>query len=763
MPEYVIPFERITRKDLPKVGGKNANLGEMLNKAKVPVPTGFAVTADAYRHFLRYNMLWPRIQKELDKIKDPNDTRALRAVGKKVRELILNAKMPEDLEKEILKAYETLSKKVGVKRAYVSVRSSATAEDLPGASFAGQQETYLNVVGGKNVVKKVQECYASLFTDRAIFYRIQKGFEHSKVYLSAGVQLMVDSLCSGVMFTLDVRNGDTTKVLIEGSWGLGEYIVQGKVTPDDFFVRKRDLRIVEKHVAEKRVMLVRKPGGGVVEKKVPEHMVNKPVLSDAQVKKLAEYGIRLEKHYGHPQDIEWAVDRRTNKIMILQSRPETVWSMKKGKAEEEIKGKVLLKGLAASPGIGAGKVRIVKSVKDVGKVRKGDVLVAWMTSPDMVPAMRKASAIVTDSGGVTSHAAIVSRELGIPCVVGTGNATKKLKEGQLVTVDGGKGIVLEGIVHVKEKEKKITNVPRTRTKVYVNLGVPEIAKEIAKKPCDGVGLMREEFILATYVKEHPLSLIEQGREKEFIDKLAKGISTVARAFHPRPVVLRLSDFKTNEYRELKGGEKYEPAEENPMLGWRGCSRYISPEYEPAFRLELKALKKVLKRWKNVHVMLPFPRTLHEVERVRQIMEEEDLRPGKDFKLWLMAEVPSNIFLADKFAELCDGFSIGSNDLTQLILGVDRDSQILGRMGLFDERNEAVKRAIKHLIKEAHKKGKTVSICGQAPSNYPEFTEFLVKQGIDSISVNPDAVERTKVLVHKIEKEVSKRARNRKKG
>ncbi len=757
MKEYTLPFEKITKKDLPKVGGKNANLGEMLNKAKIPVPTGFAVTAEAYQHFIRSNNLWPRIQKELDKIKNPNDTRTLKAVGKKIRTMILEARMPEDLKESIEKAYETLSKKEGIKKAYVSVRSSATAEDLPGASFAGQQETYLNVVGGKNVVKKVQECYASLFTDRAIFYRIQKGFDHSKVHLSAGVQLMVDSLCSGVMFTLDVRNGDTTKVLIEGAWGLGEYIVQGKVTPDDYFVDKKTMRIIEKSIPEKRIMLVRKKGGGVIQKKVPKSMVKKQVLSDAQVKELAKYGIKLEKHYKQAQDIEWAVDRQTNQLMILQSRPETVWSLKKARAEGTVAGKIILKGLSASPGIGAGKVKIIHSAKEIKKIRKGDILVTWMTSPDMVPAMRKASAIITDSGGMTSHAAIVSRELGIPCIVGTGNATKVLKEEQKVTVDGGKGLVLEGILKSHKEKKHEEPVPKTKTKVYVNLGVPEIAKEIAKKPADGVGLMREEFILATYVKEHPLSLIEKGEEKLFVDRLSKGVSMVAKAFYPRPVVLRLSDFKTNEYRELKGGGKYEPAEENPMLGWRGCSRYISPEYEPAFRLELKAVKKVLRRWKNVHIMLPFPRTVEEVKKVKEIMEEEGLKPGKDFKLWLMAEVPSNIFLADKFADLCDGFSIGSNDLTQLILGVDRDSQILGKMGLFDERNEAVKRAIKHLIKEAHKKGKTVSICGQAPSNYPEFTEFLVKHGIDSVSVNPDAVEKTKRIISRTEKGLKKHA------
>ncbi len=752
--KYVLFFDEITKEDVAKVGGKCANLGEMTSRVRVPVPYGFATTSDAYWLFLEENKLWPRIEKELSKIKNINDTKTLKQVGKKIRSMIIKARMPKVLEKEVKKAYEMLGKE------YVSVRSSATAEDLPGASFAGQQETYLNVKGEKKLLENIKKCYASLFTDRAIFYRQQKGFEHSKVALSVAVQRMVNSVCSGVMFTLDVRNGDSSKIVIEGSWGLGEYIVQGRVTPDNFIVRKKDLKIIEKHIADKPVML-KTTLRGVIEKKVPKKLRNKPVLSDSEIKKLAKYGLELEKHYEHAQDVEWAKDK-DGSLFILQTRPETVWSEKKEKEEEKISGKILLKGLPASPGIGAGKVKIIMDIKEVGRVRPGDVLVTTMTNPDMVPAMKKAEAIITDEGGVTSHAAIVSRELGIPCIVGTSTATNILKEGQPVTVDGERGFVYEGIIKAKVKKKEFKKV-KTKTKIYVNIGIPEIADKIAKKPADGVGLMREEFIIATYVKEHPLSLIEKGRQEFFVKKLAEGIEKVVKAFKPRPVILRFSDLKTNEYRELKNGEKYEPHEHNPMIGWRGCSRYISPEYEEAFRLELRAVKKVRKKYKNLWVMLPFVRTVDEVKKITRMMEEEGLKRSKDFKLFLMAEVPSNIFLADLFSQYCDGFSIGSNDLTQLILGVDRDSEILGRMGEFDERNLAVKRAIQHLIKTAHKYGKTVGICGQAPSEYPDFTEFLVMNYIDSISVNPDVVEKTRFIVHEAEKKRDEIAKHLKKS
>jgi len=744
---YVLRFHEIGKRDVAEVGGKCANLGEMVSKTNVPVPPGFAITSGAYDFFVKRNDLAKRIGLELKKVKNPNDTDKLSEVGKKVRGMITKAKIPKELEKAILESYHRLQKQTK-KKLFVAVRTSATSEDLPGASFAGQGETYLNVLGDKHLIESVKKCYASLYTNRFIFYRIQKGFSHQKISMSVGVQMMVESKASGVMFSLDVRNGNTDVVVIEGAWGLGEYIVKGKVTPDSFFIRKKDMAIVERKVNDKPVMLKNKIGGGTVEKKVPASLRKKPVISDSQARELAKYSMLLEKHYKIAQDSEWALDEKLNKLFLVQTRPETVWSERTKKGETrtiEIKTSIL-KGLAASPGLGAGKVKIVRNMKELSKIQKGDVLVTKMTSPDMVPAMSKASGIVTDDGGVTSHAAIVSRELGIPCVVGTGNATKLLKENQEITVDGSAGAVYNGLMRIEKKEEKIERGIKTRTHIYVNLGIPNEAEKIAKLPVDGVGLMREEFILATEIGEHPLAMIEQGRSEEFIEKLAKGIKTVAKAFYPRPVILRLSDLKTNEYRALKGGEKFEPEEQNPMIGWRGCSRYISPQYEPAFRLELKAVKRARAIFKNLHVMLPFSRTIAEVKRIEEIMKEEGLERGPSLKLWLMAEIPSNVFLVDKFSDYCDGFSIGSNDLTQLILGVDRDSEILGKMGEFDERNEAVKRAIKMLVDGAHKRGKTVSICGQAPSEYPEYAEFLVKLGITSISVNPDVIMRTRKLV-----------------
>jgi len=463
-------------------------------------------------------------------------------------------------------------------------------------------------------------------------------------------------------------------------------------------------------------MLYPLENGDVEDRPVPENQRDEPVLSDEQVIELAKYSIALEKHYDFPQDTEWGIDMNEGKIYILQTRPETAWAEKDVKKHKEIEGNVLLKGLAASPGAGAGKVKLILDIEDVKRVNEGDILVTTMTSPDMVPAMKKAAAIITDQGGVTSHAAIVSRELGIPCVIGTGEATKTLKEGQEVTVEGTTGKVFEGIIEIEDHEEEITDVPETKTKVYVNVGIPEIADKVAKKPADGVGLLREEFILATHVKIHPLKLIKDGKEEFFVSKLAEGIEKVAAAFNPRPVTLRLSDFKTNEYRELEGGAEFEPHEENPMIGWRGCSRYVSDTYKQAFLMELDAIKRVREKYKNINIMLPFVRTVDEIKEVKQMIEDKGLL--KDgCKFWMMAEVPCNIILADKFAEIVDGFSIGSNDLTQLVLGVDRDSQLLGKMGYFDEKNEAVKRAIACLIKEAHAKGKLVSICGQAPSNY----------------------------------------------
>ncbi|MGQ4833325.1 MAG: phosphoenolpyruvate synthase [Candidatus Asgardarchaeia archaeon] len=765
----VLWFEELDKNDIPLVGGKNANLGELMSKAKVPVPPGFAVTAYAYRRFIEDTGIRDEILR-IVKNTDVNNTEELENASKQIRKLIETTPMPDYIKNEIINAYEELCKREGADEVLVATRSSATAEDLPGASFAGQQETYLNV-GRADLLEKIQKCWGSLFTPRAIFYREEKGFEHDKVLISVAVQKMVDARTAGVMFTLHPSTGDRTKIMIEGSWGLGEAVVSGSVTPDTFVVDKQTMKIVQRHIASKKVQVIRDPKTGkTVKTKVPKNMQEKPSLSDEEVIELAKYGLKIENHYGRPMDIEWAIENGSNKIYILQARPETVFSeggSQEMKAAEElpetVEKKVLVQGLPASPGIAIGKVKVILDVKDIHQMREGEILVTTMTTPDWVPAMRKAAAIITDEGGFTAHAAIVSRELGIPCIVGTGNATKVLKTGQVVTVDAKRGVVYEGAVeeYVKKKKEEAAapatvaapSVPVTGTKIYINLGVPEKAEEYAKLPVDGVGLMREEFIVATYIGKHPMKLIEEGNEQVFIDKLAEGIATVARAFYPRPVVLRFSDFKTNEYRKLEGGEKYEIEEENPMLGWRGQSRYVDPDYEPAFRLELKAIKKVREEMKltNVWVMIPFVRTIDNLKKVLKIMEEEGLKRGPDFKVWLMAEVPSNIFLVDKFCEYIDGFSIGSNDLTQLILGVDRESGKLAY--LFDERNLAVRRAIKYLIKQAHKRGKTVSICGQAPSTKEGYLEFLVRSGIDSISVNPDVAIEARKKVAQIEQRI----------
>ena len=754
MSDFVKFFDELRKEDVPVVGGKNANLGEMTTKANVPVPFGFAVTANAYRLFIQENDIDDRISAEMAKFSDINDTRILQGVGKSIRDMIKGANMPQSLDQEIRTAYATLTQRLNAQDPFLAIRSSATAEDLPGASFAGQQETYLNVKGVDEVIQKTKECFASLFTDRAIYYRIKKGFDWSKVALSVAVQDMVNSKAAGVMFTLDVRNGDTSKVVIEGAWGLGEYVVQGTVTPDHWVVDKDSMRISETKISDKAIQLVRAPGKGNIEQKVMEEMRRVPCLSEAQVLELARHATNLEKHYGFPVDIEWALDTDDGKLYVTQCRPETGWTgQEKRAAVKKIDAKAILTGLAASPGVASGKVVKVVTLDDMHKVVKGDILVTRMTTPDMVPAMEKAAAIVTDEGGSTSHAAIVSRELGVPCVVGTSQATELLNDGDEVTVSGSEGKVFKGIMDIADETKEdYSNLPATKTKIYVNLGIPEKGEEFAQAPVDGVGLMREEFILATYVKEHPMSLIKQGRQQEFVDKLAEGIEKVAKAFNPRPVILRLSDFKTNEYREMKGGEEFEPHEDNPMIGWRGCSRYVSPEYKEAFLLELEAVKKArADGLSNIAVMLPFPRIVKEVKEIEGIMKEHGLERGPGLKLILMAEIPANIFLADRFSEYCDGFSIGSNDLTQLILGVDRDSETLGKMGYFDERNEAVLRAIEHLIRTAHEKGKTVGICGQAPSNYPDFAEFLVKCGIDSISVNHDVIAKTRRIVAEAEK------------
>ena len=766
-------FETINRKDVAIVGGKSSSLGEMTSKTAVPVPYGFATTAYAYRYFVEKSGLGKEIEALLTGLTDVENGPMLRQVSKQVREAIMAAQMPEDLAEAIRNAYHELGGKVGEDKPFVAVRSSATAEDLPDASFAGQQETYLNVHGADDVIAKVKECYASTFTDRAVYYRTKQGFDHLEVALSAVIQMMVFSKAAGVMFTVDVATGNDKNIMIEGAWGLGEYVVQGIVTPDSYMVDKKTLEITDQVVTEKKVQYVRLPGGGCEELPVPAELVNAPVLSPEKVRELAGYALAIEKHYGCYMDIEWGIDERDGKLWILQARPETVWSRRnKNAAPAEATSqlattserRVLVKGMPASPGLVSGIARVILDPSLIDSFHDGEILVTEMTAPDWVPAMKKAKAIVTDSGGMTCHASIVSRELGIPCVVGCKSrgtaATLGIKDGESITVDATHGIVYAGILEetVKKNNQPVQTVaaevfPVTGTKVYMNLGDPDLAEKYGVLPCDGIGLMREEFIWTTYIHEHPLYLIETGRSDVVVDQLAEGIQKVCQALSPRPVTLRFSDFKSSEYRDLKGGDKYEPHEPSALLGWRGASRYYDPKYIEAFRLEIKAVKKVREEYglKNLHVMIPFCRTVDEAAKVTALMAAEGLQRGPDFKVWLMAEIPANIILADQFNQFVDGYSIGSNDLTMLVLGCDRDNDTVSH--LFDERNLAVKRAIRHLIEVAHKGGKTVSICGQAPSVYPDFTEFLIRSGIDSISVNPDTVGFTKKLVAQVEQRV----------
>jgi len=778
---FILWFEESSKGDTSLVGGKAANLGEMIG-AGIPVPPGFTITAYAYRYFIQKTGIEEKIREILEAV-DYNDQVQLTEKADEVRQLFERTETPGDLEDVISNAYNDLSERLRTVDANVAVRSSATAEDLPGASFAGQQETYLNIRGRQNFLESVKDCWGSLFTPRATFYRHEKGFDHMQVALSVAVQKMVNAKCAGVMFTIHPATGDRSKIVIEGNWGLGESVVSGSVTPDTFLVDKQTKNVVDRKIAKKAVEYVRDPSTGkTIHRQVPDARQNVACLTDEEIVRLTDLGLRIEDHYGSAQDIEWSIDRDLpfpQNVFIVQSRPETVWSVKKAGAEEAAQAaaqptqattekKVVIKGLPASPGMAAGPAQVILDVSQIGRVKEKDILVTKMTAPDWVPAMRKAAAIVTDEGGMTCHAAIVSRELGIPCIVGTEKATTTIQDGRSYTIDATTGTVYEGIVAglVPTKPAKAAEAvtivqpyaaPTTATKIYMNLGVPEKIHDYANLPFDGIGLMRVEFIMASYIGEHPNYLIETGQQQKFIDKMADGMATVARAIQPRPVVVRFSDFKTNEYRELKGGEKYEPQEGNPMLGWRGVSRYISKEYEKAFRLECAAMKKVRDEWglKNVWAMLPFVRTTWEVEKCLQIMKEEGLERGRDFKVWLMAEVPSIIFMAEDFSRLCDGFSIGSNDLTQLILGTDRDSAILPNIDsrYFDERDPAVKTAVKRLIETAHREGVTCSICGQGPSVYQEFAAFLVESGIDSLSVNPDTVVDTRRSIASVEQKI----------
>jgi len=740
----IVWFNEVTKEDVPSVGGKGANLGEMTN-AGIPVPPGFIVTASAYFDFLEQTKTSNKIRNPLKSL-DVNDSKKLQQVAKEVQQVILNAPMPAELATSIKNAY----RKMGM--GLVAVRSSATAEDLPEASFAGQQRTFLNVQGEDEVVAAVQDCWASLFESRAIFYREEQNFDHFQVGIAVPVQRMVQAESAGVMFTLEPHTSDTSKIAIEAILGLGEMIVSGDVTPDEYIISKDSLKIVSKQIKQQEWKLIRNDGGKGEEANVkvvltPEEQARQKI-DDDDIITLATIGKRLEEHYQYPQDTEWAKEK--GEIFIVQTRPVTsIKEVEKAAAEaqSEITAPVLLSGSPASPGIASGPVKIVADPSLIDKVLAGDILVAEMTTPDFVPAMKRAVAIVTDRGGRTAHAAIVSRELGIPCIVGADKATTTLKDGQVITVNGSSGKVHDGKIEIKvEKETKARAKIETKTKLLVNLAQPELVDRVASRDVDGIGLLRAEFMVAQ-IGEHPSYMISQKRGDEFVDKLAAGLIDFAKAFHPRRVVYRTNDFKTNEYRALKGGEKYEEVEENPMIGYRGASRYITDV--ETFKLELAAIKKVREKYNNLWVMIPFVRTVDELAKTVKIMEAEGLKRSKDFKLWMMVEVPSNIILLEKFIAVgIDGISIGSNDLTQLTLGIDRDSAKLAET--FDERNEAVLLSLERAIKVSNSLGVTSSICGQAPSVYPELTEKLVEWGITSVSVSPDMIDITREIIAKAE-------------
>ncbi len=761
MDRKIVDVNELCVNDIPIVGGKGANLGE-LTRAGFPVPNAFVLTTSAYDYFIKKANLFEKINEELKSIDRSSDD-SLTAASERIRDIFETCEIPKDLKEDIVKSYNKLFGKG--KEGFVAVRSSATAEDLPDASFAGQQETYLNVHGEEDLFDKVRKCWSSLFTARAIAYREKQGFAHEDVKLAVVVQKMVNSEVSGIMFTVDPNSG-VKEIVIEAGYGLGEAIVGGEVTPDTYKVDKNTMKVKKKRISTQKWKYTKDPKDGhTVKVDIPDEKQKLQKIDDRRVSEVAEIGRQIEIHYDKPMDMEWCIE--DNKVYIVQARPITAVgdSATNETIETEAASEdIITTGLGASPGLASGKVVIFDMSMSLDVVKDGDVLVTTMTMPDMVPAMSRAAAIVTNEGGMTCHAAIISRELGTPCVVGTTNATNILKNGQVITVDGTTGTVYKGDLAKKgssDATPAATQVvmaesaPITGTGVMVNMSIPTKAEEVAALPVDGVGLMRSEFLFTNYVGEHPMAMIAEGRSDEMIDKLADGISKVCRAFYPRKVVLRTSDFKTNEYRDMKGGSDYEPSEDNPMIGWRGCSRYVSPDYKDAFICELKAIKKVRTEMgmKNLCVMLPFIRTVEEVEEITAMMDEIGLKRSKDFKLYFMAEVPANIFMADEFSKYCDGFSIGSNDLTQLTMGADRDSDILGRMGYFDERNEAVKRAISHLIKVAHANGVTVGICGQGPSVYPEFTEFLVREGIDYVSLNPDTVIKTKKLIASTEQKI----------
>ena len=792
-------FEELKIKDVPLVGGKNASLGEMirnLGDKGVSVPGGFAITAYAYKYTIEKEGIDKKIKEILSDL-DTHDVHNIAERGKKIRTLIKNTPIPSELEKEIRTYYKEMEKRYE-NNVDVAVRSSATAEDLPDASFAGQQETYLNVRGEEELLNKVSDCFASLFTNRAISYRTDKGFDHFSVYLSVGVQKMVrsDLASSGVMFSIDTESGFGDAVYITGAYGLGENVVQGAVNPDQFYVFKPTLKkgfkpIVEKKVGtkEKRMIYGEK---GTLNENVSEEDKKKFVINDDEILILAKWACIIEDHYQKPMDIEWAKDGNTGDLFIVQARPETVHSQKDAAVMQtyvlEEKGNLIVEGEAVGTKIGQGEVNVIESAKDIGNFKKGQVLVTDMTDPDWEPIMKIASAIVTNRGGRTCHAAIISRELGIPCVIGTGDGSLKIKAGANVTIDCSEGVgrIYDGLLKFRMDEIKLDTLPKTKTQIMMNVGVPEKAFQQGQIPNDGVGLAREEFIINSYIGIHPLALLEYESIKQkaatdkkiaevikkideksanyedkvefFVDNLARGIAKIAAGFYPNDVIVRMSDFKTNEYANLIGGFLYEPAENNPMIGWRGASRYYDEKFKPAYSLECKAIKKARDEMglTNIKPMIPFCRTPEEGRKVISIMNENGLVQGENgLEVYVMCEIPSNVVVADQFADIFDGFSIGSNDLTQLTLGLDRDSDIIAH--IFDERNDAVKRLVSQVIDCAHKHEprRKVGICGQAPSDFPEFAEFLVECGIDSISLNPDTVVKTKLRIAETEKKLGR--------
>ncbi len=780
----VVPFENLRMSDVEAVGGKNASLGEMISQLPqgVRVPTGFATTAHAFRQFLAHDGLADRINQRLAAL-DTEDVRALAEAGAEIRHWVEKQPFPADLEAEIRRAFQTLSG--GNAQASFAVRSSATAEDLPDASFAGQQETFLNVVGIEDVLSKMKEVFASLYNDRAISYRVHKGFAHADVALSAGVQRMVrsDLGAAGVMFTIDTESGFEEVVFITASYGLGETVVQGAVNPDEFYVHKPMLRagkkaLIRRNLGSKLIQMVfstpeqKQATGKLVQTvDVPAEQRNRYCLSDAEVEQLAHYALVIEQHYGRPMDIEWGKDGTDGQLYILQARPETVKSQSKGQAEMRYKlkgqGEVLAEGRAIGQKIGTGPVRLVSSIAEMDRVQPGDVLVTDMTDPNWEPVMKRASAIVTNRGGRTCHAAIIARELGIPAVVGCGDATERLTDGTLVTVscaEGDTGRIYDGLLETEVTEVQRGEMPPIGTKITMNVGNPQLAFDFAQLPNEGVGLARLEFIINNNIGVHPKAILDypnldsdlkkavesvaRGHASPrafYVDKVAEGVATIAAAFWPKPVIVRLSDFKSNEYRKLIGGSRYEPDEENPMLGFRGASRYLSADFGPAFAMECEALRRVRLEMglTNVQIMVPFIRTLSQAERVVALLSQHGLERGKDdLKLIMMCELPSNAILADEFLKFFDGFSIGSNDLTQLTLGLDRDSGMELLAADFDERDPAVQAMLDRSIQACLKQGKYVGICGQGPSDHPDFARWLVERGITSLSLNPDSVIET---------------------